>query len=314
MNLASIPLFSTCSEQELIQIQALLHTQSYPAGRTVYTHGEASDALYIVLSGSVVITHHIDHDVVTLAELETGFFFGEAGMLSEGKKHQSNAQAREEHTTIGMLTRTQFQNLTAEHPSISTKIVQGIAHTLSNRLMEDTSRIAIISAISKLVNDPDKINNLPLLGKEILRIILHTIPSHQAFIGLFKKHEGEKLHIIDSVGITPKQLPKELPIDSDPYLHKLYMEDGEVLLRKQKYAEAEKVFYAKQNLLARAITIEGDNIGVIALADKKQGDFTRQNAFMLHIIAGQISYALEEARLKLEKQSSEELERTYISM
>ncbi|MAG28825.1 hypothetical protein CL632_01595 [bacterium] len=312
--LQSIALFSSFSSDQIKNIEPLLVEQEYHASRTVYASGEPSENLYIIASGSVVITHELDDDIVTLARLEEGYFFGERGLLQEKQKHSSEARAEVDKTKILKLPKDNFEKLKKEHPETALIILEQVARVLSERLTEDTTRIAIISAISDLINDPDNLKDIKTLSREILAITLRAIPVHQAFLGVYKKHEASQLEILASIGTTPKELPNTLPIDSDPYLNKLHLENGEIVLNSAQYKDKEKVFYAKRNLLGRAITVEGENIGSIALADKNSGEFTNQNRLLLQIIAGQISFALEEARLRQEKTAQEELKREYVGI
>jgi len=314
MELKSIKLFSGFSEKELDAIEPMLQTQNYHIGRTIYSSGEPSENLYIIANGSVVVTHELDKDIITLAKLKAGYFFGEAGLLRENYEHKSEAKATSDKTTILKLSQDNFNKIKKENPAVGLSILHSIASTLSNRLGEDTTRIAIISSISDLVNEPKNLNNINTLTQEILNITLRAIPSSQAFLGIYSKHEPEQLKILASIGLSPKHLPKEMPIDSDPYLYKLYSEDGEISILSDKYESQEKVFYAKKNLLARSIKIEENNVGLILLSDKKNGEFTEQNSLMLQIIASQVSFAIEEARMRTEIQAQEELKRQYIGM
>ena len=312
--LQSITIFSNFSESELKIIEPILVAQDYHSGRTVYASGEPSENLYIVAAGSVVITHELEKDIVTLARLSVGYFFGERGLLDEKQKHSSEARAEIDKTKILKLSKDAFTKLRLSNPEIALKIMEGIASVLSERLTEDTTRIAIISSISDLVNDPDNLNNIKSLSHEILSITLRAIPVRGAFLGIYKKHEPNQIEVLASIGTTPKELPSTLPIDSDPYLNKLHTEDGEIVLTSNTYKDQEKVFYAKRNLLGRSITVEGDNIGLIILADKTTGEFSNQNRLLLQIIAGQISFVLEEARLRKEKTEQEELKREYVAI
>jgi len=312
--LTSVRLFSECTKEEITALEALLVDQTYHAGRTVYSAGEPSENLYIIARGNVVITHELDEEIVTLAQLPSGYFFGEAGLLAGQTVHQSEAKTTEDKTIILKLGKESFNALSKDHPHLALKIIREIASVLSERLTEDTTRIAIISAISRLINDSDHLNNLKSLSKEILAITLTAVPAYQGFLGLYGRHDGESLSIMASAGISPKELPQQLPLSSDPYLSKLHTEDGELVITAEQYQQADKVFYAKRNLLGRAITIEGKNVGILLVADKTKGDFTIQNSLMLAIIASQISFALEESRLRQERQSREELNRTYVGM
>ena len=312
--LKSIILFSDLSDEEISVIFSFIEEQKYHSGKTIYTAGEISEKLFLVLKGSVMITHELEDDIITLANINQGQFFGEGGILKENRYHQSEARAQEEDTTILSLSRTNFLKIKKENPGIIASILEKISNILSERLTQDTSRIAIISAISDLVNNPDNLNNINTLAQEILTITTKSIPSYQAFLGIYKKYEKNQIDVIASIGLSPKHIPKSLPVDSDPYLHKLYIEDGGMRISSTEYKTKEKVFYAKKNILARAITIEGDNIGVLVLSDKEKGEFSNQNSLMLSIIAGQISFALEEAHLRKEKTAQEELSRNYIGI
>ncbi|MBU2575874.1 cyclic nucleotide-binding domain-containing protein [Patescibacteria group bacterium] len=312
--LKSIALFSGLSDEEISVVLPILEEQKYHSGRTVYAAGEISEKLFIISKGSVIITHELDNDIITIANIQQGQFFGEAGILKESKKHQSEARAQADDTIILKLSRDNFLKLKKENPEIIASILEKISNGLSERLTHDTTRIAIISAISDLVNNPDNLNNINTLAQKILSIIIHAIPSHQAFLGIYKKYEKNQIDIIASIGLSPKHMPKSLPIDSDPYLHKLYAKDGEMRVSSGEYESQEKVFYAKKNLLARAIKIEGENIGVLLLSDKEQGEFSSQNSLMLSIAAGQISFAVEEAHLRKEKTAQEELKREYVGI
>ena len=85
-----------------------------------------------------------------------------------------------------------------------------------------------------------------------------------------------------------------------------------MLIRSEHYARVHKVFYAKRNLLGRAIRIEDKNVGIILLADKINGEFSTANSLVLQIITSQIAFALEEAFSHEKEQVREELHRKYI--
>ncbi len=204
--------------------------------------------------------------------------------------------------------------LKTDQPRVAMAILIKIARVLSERLSENTVRIGIISAISRLVNDPKYTKNLAALAKEILKITRQAIPCHQAFLGVYPKHNPERLKILAAAGLSPKELPAELPTDTDKYLNQLHRNDNEVLIRSEHYARTHKVFYAKRNLLGRAIRIEDKNVGIILLADKINGEFNTQNSLVLQIIGSQVAFALEEAFGHEKEQVREELGRKYIGI
>jgi len=312
-DLKKYSVFSELSEDECSVLLPLLSEQKYNAGAIIYSAGEVSEELYLVASGEVIITHRLDHETVTLARLLPGYFFGESGLVELNHRHRTYAQAVTD-TAVIKLTRASFSKLENSHPRVAFVILNKIARVLSERLTDNTARIGIISSISRLINDPAKNKNLNTLAKEVIAITLQAIPCHQAFLGVYLKHNPDHLRILALQSLSPKELPAELPTDTDPYLNELHRHDNEILIHSESYSQGQKVFYAKKNLLGRAIKIEDNNVGVIVLADKESGEFTIQNSLVLQIIAGQISFALEESYEQEKKRAGEELEREYIGL
>lgn len=311
--LQSFSVFRGLDEDELRAIASLLREQEYRAGSDIYSPGEPSENLYLLERGEALITHQLDGDIVTLARLKPGYFFGEAGILSTNQKHQTRAQAASDSALLALSAR-QFAELTESNPRVAAIVLANIASVLSSRLNEDAMRIGILSAVSYLTGDPAYLNNIEKLASEILRITLKAIPAHHAFLGVFQKHDIRRLHVLAASGISAKALPRDLPVNSDPYLSHLAAEDGEVLLTSSRYKDEEKVFYAKRNLLGRTIRIEENNVGVILLADKRSGEFSMGNSLILQIIAAHIAFALEEAWAREERKAREELGREYIGI
>ncbi|MDP1709373.1 MAG: cyclic nucleotide-binding domain-containing protein, partial [Candidatus Komeilibacteria bacterium] len=272
---------------------------------------EPSENLFLVAAGEVIITHKLDGGTVTLARLLPGYFFGESGLLEHPHKHRTYAQAVDD-TIILKLSQYNFSKLKDKNPHLAFSVINKIARVLSERLNENTMRIGIISAISRLVNDPEFTKNISALANEILKITLQAVPCHQGFLGVYPKHNPDHLKILAATGLSQKELPKELPTDTDIYLQKVHREDNEIMLSSERYAREQKVFYAKRNLLGRAIRIADKNVGIILLADKISGEFTTQNGLILQIISSQVAFALEESFQKEKERGREELARKYI--
>ncbi len=312
--LKQIEFFSGLSDEELCFVLNLLDKQTYKSGGKIYTQGEASENLFLVKNGKVIITHKFDNDIVTVNNLESGYFFGESGIVKEKAKHKTDAIAETDGTEILKLSKNNFEKLKKENPKAALTIISKISSILSERITEDISKIAVISAISDLINKPGNLDNIYYLAREILSITIKSIPAQSAFLGIFKKHDNEKITILASVGLSPKQLPGEMPSDSDIFIEQAVHENKEVVISSAEYEKREKVFYAKKNLLSRPISIGSDIIGIITISDKSTGDFTTKNSLMLSIISSQISFAIEEARRRKEKSDQEELRRRYIGI
>lgn len=303
--------FSSFSDEDCARLAPLLYEQSYHAGAIIYSAGEMSEAWHLVNEGEVIITHQLNHETITLARLAPGYFFSESALLAPNHKHRTQAQAVSD-TTVIKLSQANFAKLKSAQPALALAILEKISRVLSERLTENTMRLGIISAISRLVNDPALTKNLPALANEVLRVTLEAIPCRQTFLGVYSQTDPEHIKILAAIGISPKELPRSLPVDTDRFLSQLHRQDGEIIISATRYANEPKVFYAKRNLLARGIKVEEDNVGLIVLSDKDNGDFTTANSLVLQIIAGQIAFALEAAAEREQHAAHEELERRYV--
>ncbi|MFQ3615733.1 MAG: Crp/Fnr family transcriptional regulator [Cyanobacteriota bacterium] len=80
------PLFSSASPETLEWLLSIAVEHEYPAGRAVLMEDAWGNAVYFVESGWVKVRRHSGEDVVTLAILGRGDFFGEMAILDESPR------------------------------------------------------------------------------------------------------------------------------------------------------------------------------------------------------------------------------------
>lgn len=125
-------LFATLRPKELRVIDGLLYERRYLKGEIVFDEGEEGQALYVVLSGTVMICRKSDAGVVPVAEIPTGSLFGELALLWGAPR---SAQARAvDDCVLAALSRADFDTLTENHAVIATKIAMQLARDLGQKL------------------------------------------------------------------------------------------------------------------------------------------------------------------------------------
>src|SRR5512140_1761945 len=83
--LADVPVFSLLDRDERATLAALLESEHYSKGQTIFREGDAGDSLYVVLSGQVqVFTENTEGEKIVLSENENSDVFGEISMLDGG--------------------------------------------------------------------------------------------------------------------------------------------------------------------------------------------------------------------------------------
>src|SRR2546429_267266 len=84
--LRNVPLFSMLPEGQLQLLTQVLSRKAYPKSSTIIAAGDATDAMYIVVSGRLkVFMSDKEGQEVILAILNQGEFFGEMGLLAARK-------------------------------------------------------------------------------------------------------------------------------------------------------------------------------------------------------------------------------------
>lgn len=307
------PTFADTNERQLSLLSSLLAEQNYHAGAVIYSAGEPAEALHLLSGGEVIITHKLDGNTVTLARLRPGYFFGESGLLIPKHRHQTHAQAVSDSLVLKLST-ANFLKLKQSEPGLALSLFSWIGNVLSERLTENSMRIGILSTLGRALNKALVSGNVGRLSEEILRIAAKAANCQKGFFGLYQKYNSQHLKITGALGLSAKELPRELPADIDPYLQKLSEESEEIAVPAERYEQGSKVFYAKRNLLARLIKTGQEKIGAIVLVDKQGGDFTLQNSLMLEIVASQAATALSSLAARQEREAREELAREYVGM
>jgi CRP-like cAMP-binding protein len=127
-------LFATLGPKELRVVSSLLQERQYLKGEIVFDEGEEGQALYVVLSGRVLICRQGGAEAVRIAEVSAGAMFGELALLDNAPR---SAQVRAvEDCVLGVLSRADFNGLVETHGVIASKIALQLARELGQKLRE----------------------------------------------------------------------------------------------------------------------------------------------------------------------------------
>jgi len=132
--LRHLALFETLSRVELRVVDGLLHERRYVNGEIVFDEGEEGQALYVIISGRVLICRQGEPETGWMAELAPGVVFGELALLHNAPR---SAQARAaEDCVLASLARGDFETLLDTHAVIASKIALQLARQLGRQLRE----------------------------------------------------------------------------------------------------------------------------------------------------------------------------------
>jgi CRP-like cAMP-binding protein len=165
-DLTALPLFANVSAADSAEIMRMATVIDYPGGTTLFTEGEAGDALYVVLAGQVDV-RCCDRwgDEQTLATLETGAMLGEIALLTDEPRAATAVTVAD--TTVLRLTHETFMAVLKQGGSAGQQILYNLACGLASRLGEVTQRLAHLLADQSLVQAARQEDELDELKRKL---------------------------------------------------------------------------------------------------------------------------------------------------
>jgi len=135
--LKSSDVFGGIAAENLSRLASIAVESSWSSGSVVFREGDAGDALYLVLSGSVRIVK----EGIEIAILRKGSCFGEMAVL-DGAPRSADASVSEEAVLL-RISSEEFYEALAEDP----RLMQNVIAVLTRRLREANAKVARISII-----------------------------------------------------------------------------------------------------------------------------------------------------------------------
>lgn len=131
--LQTVSLFQDLDHAALSTLGALLVPKKASAGVVIFRESDKSDALYLVESGEVIISKHVQGPVdVVLTTFGGGDFFGEMGLFDAAPR-SATAQAKAD-SLLWRLDRKVFMHILSDHPEIAAKICYRLVSVFIERL------------------------------------------------------------------------------------------------------------------------------------------------------------------------------------
>lgn len=134
LRLKESALFASLTPLELRIVDGLMHERRYLTDEIIFDEGEEGQALYLVMSGRVLISRTLDTSIEVVAELSAGAFFGDLALLDNSPR---NAQARAmDNCELAVFFRADFMGLMETDAVIGYKISLALARHIGGRLRD----------------------------------------------------------------------------------------------------------------------------------------------------------------------------------
>ena len=129
--LGEVPLFALLDQKERKSLAKLLNTRHFDKGDTVFSYGDAGDALYLVRAGRVeVFVENTEGEKILLAKNEAGDLFGEISLLDGGARTATAVCVEE--TEVLTLDREHLLKFITQHPHAALDLLAVMGRRLRN--------------------------------------------------------------------------------------------------------------------------------------------------------------------------------------
>lgn len=119
---ADIELFSDCTKAQLRQIGSLTTYVRVPRDRVLMREGKRADEFVVIGSGTAHVSRQAEGGVVGLADVGSGDFVGEMGLLSGGSRTATVTATTDLEILVSSIS--EFKSILHIAPSVAEKIVR----------------------------------------------------------------------------------------------------------------------------------------------------------------------------------------------
>jgi CRP/FNR family cyclic AMP-dependent transcriptional regulator len=152
--LKAVPLFSSFPEEQLRMLASVVARKSAPRSTIVMAGGDATDSLYIVLSGRLkVMMSDAEGKEVILSILGPGEFFGEMGLIDDSPRSASVVAI--EACELLAITKRDFKKCLAENFEMAMAVMRGLVRRLreADRKIGSLALLDVYGRVARLLLD-----------------------------------------------------------------------------------------------------------------------------------------------------------------
>lgn len=313
--LTQIPLFRDQEKKVLTRLTKILKEEKYPPGAEIFSEGTVGNALYIILSGEVLITKIINKktgEKKPLAVLGQGDFFGEMSLL-EDKPRSASANAKTEVELL-LLPRNEFQNLLHSEPEIAVTHLFALNNQLSARLRRTSQELTLLFETGRIIGAAKSLNEMCTL---LLERLLEGIPQSEAGFFALENEYTDEYEIIATQGL-PEELIRPLSPKEPLIAYFLSRINTASIWLNENYASFEEQIlsssglkdYAVQSILALPLVGENELLGIIVLLNfEERHIFKKEDWQLLAAVGSEVIPAIQIRRYREEEKARERLAR-----
>ena len=167
--LKAVPLFASFPDDQLRMLTTVVTRRSAPRATTIMAGGDATDSLYIVLSGRLkVMMSDAEGKEVILSILAPGEFFGEMGLIDDEPRSASVVTI--EACELLSLAKRDFRKSLAENFDMAMAVMRGLVRRLreADRKIGSLALLDVYGRVARLLLDmAENVNGEKIVTKRL---------------------------------------------------------------------------------------------------------------------------------------------------
>ena len=167
--LKAVPLFASFPEDQLRMLATVVTRRSAPRSTTIMAGGDATDSLYIILSGRLkVMMSDADGKEVILSILGAGEFFGEMGLIDDEPRSASVVSI--EPCELLAVAKRDFRKSLAENFDMAMAVMRGLVRRLreADRKIGSLALLDVYGRVARLLLDmAENVNGEKIVTKRL---------------------------------------------------------------------------------------------------------------------------------------------------
>jgi CRP/FNR family cyclic AMP-dependent transcriptional regulator len=167
--LKAVPLFTSFPDEQLRMLATVVSRKSATRATTIMAGGDATDSLYIVLSGRLkVMMSDAEGKEVILSILGPGEFFGEMGLIDDAPRSASVVTL--EPCELLYLSKRDFKKCLAENFEMAMAVMRGLVRRLreADRKIGSLALLDVYGRVARLLLDmAEDVNGEKIVTKRL---------------------------------------------------------------------------------------------------------------------------------------------------
>jgi CRP/FNR family cyclic AMP-dependent transcriptional regulator len=167
--LKAVPLFTSFPEDQLRMLTTMVTRRSAARSTTIMAGGDATDSLYIVLSGRLkVMMSDSDGKEVILSILGPGEFFGEMGLIDDEPRSASVVTI--EPCELLAIAKRDFKKCLLENNEMAMAVMRGLVRRLreADRKIGSLALLDVYGRVARLLLDmSENVNGEKVVTKRL---------------------------------------------------------------------------------------------------------------------------------------------------